>query len=88
MERSPFCVPLLMLIDSPSNPIVKSLRLLAGSARHRREAGLFLAEGVRVVTDALDAGRVADACLYDAEALARTAKGRPLSLESPLVSTS
>ena len=67
-----------MLIDSPSNPIVKLLRSLAGSARHRREAGLFLAEGVRVVTDALDAGRVASSCLYDAEALGRTEKGRML----------
>ncbi|HYP18483.1 MAG TPA: RNA methyltransferase [Chloroflexia bacterium] len=71
-------MPSTMLIDSPSNPIVKSLRSLAGGARQRRETGLFLAEGVRVVSDGLDAGQVARSCLYDAEALARTEKGRLL----------
>ncbi|HVF99117.1 MAG TPA: RNA methyltransferase [Chloroflexia bacterium] len=68
-----------MIIDSPSNPIVKSLRALAAGARQRREAGLFLAAGVRVVSDGLDAGQVATSCLYDAEALGRTEKGRALA---------
>jgi TrmH family RNA methyltransferase len=68
-----------MVIDSPSNPTVKFLRSLAAGPRQRREAGLFLAEGVRVVSDALDAGYVPQVCLYDADMLARTERGRVLA---------
>ncbi len=68
-----------MLIDSPTNPTVKSLRALATGPRQRREAGLFLAEGVRVVWDALEAGHVPQMCLYDAEALRKTERGRALA---------
>jgi tRNA G18 (ribose-2'-O)-methylase SpoU len=67
-----------MPIDSPSNPTVKSLRSLAGGPRQRRDAGLFLAEGVRVVTDALDAGQVPHLCLYDPTALSKTERGRTI----------
>jgi RNA methyltransferase, TrmH family len=42
-------------IDSPSNPLVKRLRLLR-EKRHRRAEGLFLAEGLRIATEAREAG--------------------------------
>ncbi len=42
-------------IDSLSNPLVKRLRLLR-EKRHRRAEGLFLAEGLRIATEAREAG--------------------------------
>jgi RNA methyltransferase, TrmH family len=42
-------------IDSVSNPLIKRLRLLR-EKRHRREEALFLAEGLRIATEARDAG--------------------------------
>lgn len=42
-------------VSSVSNPIVKDIRSLA-QKRHREETGLFLAEGLKLVVDALDAG--------------------------------
>ena len=42
-------------VSSVSNPIVKDIRLLA-QKKHRDETGLFLAEGLKLVGDALDAG--------------------------------
>lgn len=42
-------------IDSLSNPLVKRLRLLR-EKRHRRAEGLFLAEGLRIVTEAREVG--------------------------------
>jgi TrmH family RNA methyltransferase len=42
-------------ITAYGNPLVKRLRLLR-EKRHRREEGLFLAEGLRILTEALDAG--------------------------------
>lgn len=41
-------------IDSASNPLVKRLRLLR-EKRHRRAEGLFLAEGLRIATEAREA---------------------------------
>jgi RNA methyltransferase, TrmH family len=41
-------------IDSLSNPLVKRLRLLR-EKRHRRAEGLFLAEGLRIATEAREA---------------------------------
>lgn len=38
-----------------SNPLVKQVRSLRDK-KHRRAAGLFLAEGLRILTEALDAG--------------------------------
>jgi RNA methyltransferase, TrmH family len=38
-----------------SNPLVKQVRSLRDK-KHRREQGLFLAEGLRILTEALDAG--------------------------------
>jgi len=43
------------MILSPHNPKIKLIRALAGKPRERRDAGAFLAEGVRLVEDALAA---------------------------------
>ncbi len=42
-------------IESLSNPLVKRMRLLR-EKRHRRAEGLFLAEGLRIATEAREAG--------------------------------
>ncbi|SOB87523.1 RNA methyltransferase, TrmH family [Sphingomonas guangdongensis] len=44
-------------ITAFSNPLVKQTRLLR-EKRHRREAGQFLAEGLRILTEAREAGRL------------------------------
>lgn len=44
------------MITSPHNPKLKLIRALAGRAKERRENGAFLAEGVRLVEEALAAG--------------------------------
>jgi RNA methyltransferase, TrmH family len=44
------------MITSSQNARVKLVRALAGRAKERREAGAFLAEGVRLVEEALAAG--------------------------------
>lgn len=44
-------------ITAFSNPLVKQVRLLRDK-RHRREQGLFMAEGLRILTEAREAGRV------------------------------
>ena len=77
-----------MLIDSPANPTVKLLRSLAAGPRQRREVGLFLAEGVRVITDALDAGWVPHVCLYEREALHKTERGRALRTRLEVIARS
>jgi TrmH family RNA methyltransferase len=41
-----------MMITSPHNPKLKQIRALAGRPKERREAGLFLAEGLRLIEDA------------------------------------
>ena len=53
-------------ITAYSNPLVKNLRLLR-EKRHRREQGLFLAEGLRILTEALDAGHVPRWLVFAAE---------------------
>ena len=45
----------LSRIESLSNPLVKRMRLLR-EKRHRRAEGLFLAEGLRIATEAREAG--------------------------------
>jgi TrmH family RNA methyltransferase len=50
-------------ITAVSNPLVKSVRLLR-EKRHRRDQGLFLAEGLRILTEALDAGRIPETIFY------------------------
>ena len=44
-------------ITAYSNPLVKSVRDLRDK-RHRREQGRFLAEGLRILTEAREAGRL------------------------------
>ena len=44
------------MITSNQNSKLKLVRALQGRAKERREAGAFLAEGVRLVEDALAAG--------------------------------
>ena len=43
------------MITSPHNTKLKLIRALAGRPKERREAGAFLAEGVRLVEDAFAA---------------------------------
>ncbi len=45
------------VITSFSNPLVKRVQALRDK-RHRREEGLFLAEGLRILTEALETGRI------------------------------
>src|SRR5438477_286176 len=47
-------------------------------AQVRREEGVFLAEGVRLVREAIDTGRQATYVIYDPDALHRTASGSAL----------
>ena len=44
-------------ITAFSNPLIKRIRSLR-EKRHRREEGLFLAEGLRILTEAREAGRI------------------------------
>ena len=44
-------------ITAYSNPLLKEVRALRDK-RHRRDAGLFLAEGLRILTEARDAGHL------------------------------
>ncbi|OYY90858.1 MAG: RNA methyltransferase [Sphingomonas sp. 28-66-16] len=59
-------------ITAYSNPLIKRVRQLR-EKRHRREEGLFLAEGLRILTEALDGGRVPQWLFY-----ARDSAAHPL----------
>jgi TrmH family RNA methyltransferase len=59
-------------ITAFSNPLIKRVRNLRDK-RHRREEGLFLAEGLRILTEAREAGRL-PAFLF----FARDMAGHPL----------
>ena len=54
-------------ITSLSNPTVKALRALH-MRKAREESGQFLAEGLKIVTEAVELGRAARILLYGAEA--------------------
>jgi TrmH family RNA methyltransferase len=54
-------------VSSPANPVLKSLKTLF-EKRGRREAGQFLAEGLRVCTEALAAGHVPTTLVFTPEA--------------------
>jgi TrmH family RNA methyltransferase len=62
------------MIISTHNPRIKLIRALAGRPKERREAGAFLAEGVRLVEDALAANWPFEFVLYSDEASARGKK--------------
>jgi TrmH family RNA methyltransferase len=65
------------MIDSPANSTVKLLRSLV-TPKGRREHGLFLAEGVRLVEDAVGAGHRPEIVLYNYALLKRTARAASL----------
>lgn len=67
----------MAIISSPHNPVVKYVRTLA-RARVRREEGTYLAEGVRLVGDALATGQEARIVLVDRARLDGTTAGRAL----------
>jgi TrmH family RNA methyltransferase len=54
-------------ISSPANPVFKSLKSLI-EKKGRREQGLFLAEGLRVCTEALATGHVPRTLIFAADA--------------------
>jgi TrmH family RNA methyltransferase len=56
-------------ITAFSNPLIKRVRNLRDK-RHRREEGLFLAEGLRILTEAREAGRLPEYLFYAADSAA------------------
>jgi TrmH family RNA methyltransferase len=55
------------MITSAHNPKLQLVRTLAGRARERREAALFLAEGIRLIEEALAANWPIEFVLHTAE---------------------
>jgi RNA methyltransferase, TrmH family len=53
-------------ITAFSNPLIKRVRNLRDK-KHRREEGLFLAEGLRILTEAREAGRLPDYLFFARE---------------------
>lgn len=80
--RSPASRISMARINSPQNPVVKRLRSLE-RGRVRREQGLYVSEGVRLVGEAVATGQEAEIVLYDPEALARSEKGVALMEQLP-----
>jgi TrmH family RNA methyltransferase len=60
-------------LSSVQNPVVKRLRSLE-RARNRRDEGLYIAEGVRLITEAIETGQQAEIALIDPEAMERSSK--------------
>ncbi len=56
-------------ITAFSNPLVKRIRALRDK-RHRREEGLFVAEGLRILAEAQEAGRLPRYIFYAADSAA------------------
>ncbi|AJY47363.1 TrmH family RNA methyltransferase [Martelella endophytica] len=69
-ERAPR-VGTVKEVTSLSNPIIKDIRAL-GQKKHREESGTFLAEGLKLVIDALELGWSIRTLIY-----AKAAKGKP-----------
>ena len=59
-------------ITAYSNPLIKRVRQLR-EKRHRREEGLFLAEGLRILTEARESGRIPEYLFF-----ARDSASHPL----------
>ena len=53
-ERGIIHCPFIFMITSPQNSKIKLVRALLGRAKERRDAGAFLAEGVRLVEEAVN----------------------------------
>ena len=64
-------------ISSRSNPLVQRARRIAADAAARRESGCLLAEGIRLVAEALDAGAGIDR-IFVSPRLSVTERGRAL----------
>ena len=58
-------------VTSLTNPLIKDIRGLT-QKKNREESGQFLAEGLKLVIDALDLGWTISTLIY-----AKNAKGRP-----------
>jgi TrmH family RNA methyltransferase len=69
------------VITSAQNPKIKLIRALQGRSKERRDAGAFVAEGVRVVEDALLANWSFRSVFYD-ETLSERGKSQVESLKS------
>lgn len=59
-------------VTSLANPIIKDIKALS-QKKHREETGQFMAEGLKLVVDAIDVGWHIDTLIY-----AKAAKGKPL----------
>jgi len=74
-----------------SNPLVKRLRSLRDK-KHRRDEGLFLAEGLRILTEASEAGALPEILVYvdrpDLPPLARQLIARTEAAGGDVVTTS
>lgn len=62
----------VLTITSPANPRIKDIRALS-MPKYRRESGLFLAEGLKLVTDALSEEWPIETVIHSAEAGAQAA---------------
>ncbi|WP_180901025.1 TrmH family RNA methyltransferase [Martelella soudanensis] len=69
-ERAPR-VGTVKEVTSLSNPIIKDIRALS-QKKHREESGTFLAEGLKLIIDALELGWMIRTLIY-----AKSAKGKP-----------
>ena len=58
---------MVLSITSHSNPTIKAIRGLRDK-KHRRETGLFMAEGLRICTEAVEAGQVPRQLVYAEDA--------------------
>jgi TrmH family RNA methyltransferase len=59
-------------VTSLANPVIKDIKALS-QKKNREASGHFMAEGLKLVIDALDTGWHIDTLIY-----AKTAKGKPL----------
>ena len=51
-------------ITSRKNPIIQNLRLLARESSARREQGVFLCDGIKLLKEALEAGQTVTSVLW------------------------
>ncbi|MEP3279558.1 MAG: RNA methyltransferase [Stappiaceae bacterium] len=77
-KRETVAPGIVKTIDSVSNPTIKSIRGLVSQRKHRKESGLFVAEGLKLATDALDANWTVQTLIYghevrEQEAVSQTA---------------
>ncbi len=78
------------LIESHSNPVIKRAKSLRDK-KHRKEEGLFLAEGLRILTEAREAGVLPEQLFYaqdrDSHALADALFAATLAAGGEVVAT-